>query len=207
MRPQDICCCPVLMDMGEAVYASTIELHFKYEPEKTKARADEFIAVFKRMLEMGADPNKTDNRLQPVWSMVLYDGYECHHTWTHMVSNEEYNAFLADITKRLMNLMIAHGANIYRDYISYPKDDPRYTGLYSYALQHQIFINNLVFNRKLTYGLPPEAEYYANRKWVDLMKPYYEKDNPYYGAVVSEERKQFFRKLEQLRDEEEKDIL
>ena len=38
------------------------------------------------------------------------------------------------------------------------------------------------------------------------MRPYYEKDNPYYGAVVSKEREQFFKKLEQLRDEEEKDI-
>lgn len=36
------------------------------------------------------------------------------------------------------------------------------------------------------------------------MRPYYEKDNPYYGAVVSEERKQFFQELERLRDEEEK---
>lgn len=207
LGPWEICCCPVLMDMGEAVYASATELDFKYKPEETKSRVNEFIAVFQHMLELGADPNKTDNKLQPVWMLVLHDGYECHHTGNHKVSNEEYNAFLADITKRLMNMMIAHGANIYREYIAYPKDDPRYTNEYSCTLRSQIVINNLVFNRELTYGLPEEAWYLAERKWIDLMKPYYKKDNPYYGAEVSEERKQFFRQLEQLRDEEEKDII
>lgn len=206
LGPWEICCCPVLMDMGNAVYASATELYFKYEPEETKARAEEFIAVFQRMLELGADPNKTDNRLHPVWTMVLHDGYECHHTGNHTVSNEEYNAFLADITKRLMDMMIAHGANIYRSYISYPKDDPRYANEYSGVLRYQIVINNLVFNRELTYGLPKEARFLAERKWINLMRPYYEKDNPYYGAVVSEERRQFFQKLEQMREKEEKDI-
>lgn len=206
LRIQEISCWPVLMDMAQAVYMNATELYFKYDPEETKNKADEFIAVFQRMLELGADPNMTDNRLYPVWSYVLGDGYEGHHTGRHETNNEEYNAFLADITKRLMDLMIAHGANIYREYITYPMDDPRYTDWYSIVLQSQILINNLVFNRELTYGLPEKAQYCAKRKWIDLMRPYYEKDNPYYGAVVSEERKQFFQELERLRDEEEKNI-
>lgn len=203
LRPQEIGCWPVLMYMARAVYVNATELSFKYAPEKTKAKANEFMAVFERMLEMGADPNKTDNRLQSVWSMVLHDGYECHHTGRHEVNNKAYNAFLADVTRRLMDMMIAHGANIYRYFSSYPREDPRYADSYFINLQGQILINNLVFNRDLTYGLPENARYRAKRKWIDLMRPYYEKDNPYYGATVSEERKQFFKKLDQLRNEEE----
>lgn len=205
LRPQEIACWPVLTDMVRAVYANSTELYYKYHPEETKNKSDEAICVLERMLKLGADPNKTDNMLQPVWNHVLGE-YESHHTSYHNANNEEYNAFLADITKRLMDLMIAHGANIYREYTTYPKDDPRYTDWYSIVLQSQIHINNLVFNRELTYGLPEKAQHRAQRKWIDLMRPYYEKDNPYYGAVVSEERKQFFQELERLRDEEEKNI-
>lgn len=203
LRPQEIGCWPVLTNMVYAVYVNSTELYFKYHPEETKSKSDEAVAVFERMLELGADPNKTDNKLQPVWSHVLSE-YESHHTGSHNIVNEEYNAFLADVTKRLMDLMISHGANIYRYYISYPVDDPRYTNWYSLVLQSQILTNNLVFNRELSYRLPEKAQYLAERKWIDLMKPYYAKDNPYYGAVVSEERKQFFQKLEQLKNEEEK---
>lgn len=106
--------------------------------------------------------------------------------------------------------MIAHGANIYRCCISFPKDDPRYARAYPYNLRTQVLINNLVFNRELSYRISEISEKYQipteSSKWIDFMKPYYTKDNPYYGEVVSEERKQFFQKLEQLRDEEEKDI-
>lgn len=63
-----------------------------------------------------------------------------------------------------------------------------------------------VFNRDLSYGLSEEGQFLTERKWIDVMRPYYEKDNPYYGAVVSEERKLFFQKLEQMKNEEEKDI-
>ncbi len=200
LRPQEIGCWPVLMYMARAVYVNATKLSFKYHPEETTDKANEFIAVFQRMLEMGADPNQTDNRLQSVWLMVLHDGYECHYT----DDNEAYNAFLADVTKKLMDMMIAHGANIYRRYTSYPLEDPRYADSYFVNLQGQILINNLVFNRELTYGLSENAGYRAERKWIHLMRPYYEKDNPYYGTVVSKERKQFFKKLEQLREEEEK---
>lgn len=206
LRPQEISCLPILADMAYAVYGNATRLNFKYDPKETKSKADEFIAAFARMLELGADPNKTDNRIQPVWSYVLSDGYGGNYISSDDENKDNYNAFLADITTRLMDMMISHGANIYRYYISYPKEDERYTRLYPYDLQAQIFLNNLVFNRELSYGISEEGSFLAKRKWVDLMKPYYAKDNPYYGATVSEERKRFFQELEQLKNEEEKDI-
>lgn len=205
LRPQEIACLPVLADMVRAVYGNATPLYFKYEPEEAKSKADEFIAVFNRMLEMGADPNKTDNRIQPVWWYVL-NGYDEHYL--HNDENKDnYNAFLADVMQKMMDLMIYHGANIYRCYISFPEDDLRYTHLYPYTLRRQILTNNLVFNRELSYGISEECQYLNKSKWIDLMKPYYEKDNPYYGTIVSEERKHFFQKLQELKnEEEEKDI-
>lgn len=125
LNPNEIACWPVLMDMARAVYSNSTELYFKYHPEETKGKSDDAIAVFERMLDLGADPNKTDNRLRPVWTHVLNE-YECAHTGNHAVCNEEYNIFLKDVTKRLMDMMVAHGADIYCRCISFPKNDPRY---------------------------------------------------------------------------------
>ncbi len=203
LRFDQILAWPVLTYMVNAVYINATLLDFKYGPEDTKNKVDEFISVLARMLDMGADPNKIDNRLCPIWYSVL-----CRYDEQYKRDNDEYNAFLTDISKMMMDLMISHGANIYRSYTSLPKDDWRYTDLFSFhVLQRQVLINNLVFNRELSYRISEECQNFTERKWIDWMKPYYEKDNPYYGAVVSDERKQFFQKLEQLRDEEEKAIL
>ena len=56
LRPQEIGCWPVLMYMARAVYVNATKHSFEYYLEEAKDRANEFIAVFQRMLEMGAKP-------------------------------------------------------------------------------------------------------------------------------------------------------
>ena len=113
--------------------------------------------------------------------------YMFYNTGNHTVCNKEYNDFLR-CYKKLMDMIIAHGANIYRNCISFPKDDPGYAREYYYILRHQILMNNLIFNRELSYGIAEISEKSqipaGNRDyidfmklWIDFMKPYYEKDN------------------------------
>lgn len=189
LRPQEIACFPVLMDMVNAVYRQATALDYKYALEETRNRTNEFIAVFARMLELGADPNKMDNRLRPVWTVVLSEGYKD-------TGDADYQVFMADVIRQLMDLLIAHGANIYQSTGPFPKDDSRYTHLYPILFRNQILTENLIFNRELTHGLSAQDEHMTQQPWIELMRPYYAKDNPYYGAVVSQERKAFFKQLE-----------
>ncbi|WRS28487.1 ankyrin repeat domain-containing protein [Oscillospiraceae bacterium MB08-C2-2] len=184
LRPQEIVCFPVLMDMVRAVYSQATLHSYKYSPEETRSKTKKFIELFAYMLQLGADPNKMDNRLRPVWTVAICEGYKNS-------DEAEYQIFLADVTTQLMDLMITHGANIYRFSGSFPKEDLRYTHLYPFVLRTQILVNNLVFNRELTHGFSAEDEVNTDRPWIEFMKPYYAKDNPYYGAIVSEERKAF----------------
>lgn len=108
LGPQGIACLPVLMYMVYAVKGTVTPLCFKYGPEETKTKADEFIAVFERMLDLGADPNKTNNHITAVWVCVVYELYgyhyrkDCKEPW-----EEAYNAFITDISHRMMDMMLS----------------------------------------------------------------------------------------------------
>lgn len=202
LRPQEIACYPVLMDMVYAVCTNMAPLHFHYQPEDAKAKANEFVAVFKRMLDLGANPNKTNNRICPVWLCVVHEVYgqhykkDCIERW-----EEDYNVFVTDISNQMMNIMFAHGLDIYSP-IPFPKKDLRYELLYPHHHYSQILRNNLIFNRELSYGFENcPYTYNFEAVWIEFLRSYYVKDNPYYGAVVSEERKQFFQRLKQIMDE------
>lgn len=160
-----------------------------------------FVAVFNRMLDLGANPNKTNNRIVPVWLCVAHEVYarnyrkDCKESW-----EEDYNTFVTDIANQMMDMMLVHGLDIYSP-IPFPKDDLRYEILYSHHRYSQILRNNLIFNRELSYGFE-KCPYTYNFEaiWIAFLRSYYAKDNPYYGAAVSEERKQFFQELKQIID-------
>jgi len=206
LKPQEIACYPVLMDMVYAVCTNMTPLHFHYNSEDAKNKANEFSAVFERMLDLGADPNKTNNRITPVWLCVVHEVYAHHYKGNCKESwEEDYNAFVTGIANRMMDMMLAHGLDIYSP-IPFPKDDLRYERLYPFHHYSQILRNNLIFNRELSYGSEQYPYAYDSEPlWVHFLRPYYATDNPYYGEVVSEERKQFFQKLKEIMDMIEKE--
>lgn len=187
LLPYQTACYPVLMDMVYAVYHQTAWIDYNHSPEETKKRTNQFIEVFEHMLELGADPNKLNNRVIPVWKTPLLE----YSNKVNIPSNTpDYQKFLEHTTRRLMDLMIAHGANIYE--YPFPKDDPRYDSLYQHYCMWQTILRNLTLNRDLMYGLSAEYEVYTKQAWIELMRPYYAQNNPYYGVEVSLERKKFF---------------
>lgn len=52
LKPQEIACYPALMDMVYAVCMNMSPLYFHYSREDTKTKANEFLAVFNRMLDL-----------------------------------------------------------------------------------------------------------------------------------------------------------
>lgn len=196
LSPREICCMPVLGDMAHAVYYQATPLDYKYDRKGTEKRTKEFMDVFARMLDLGADPDKMDNRLHSAWRLAIHDGFVCQ---LESGNPDDYNGFLSDITKQILDLVISHGADIYHYCPSFPKDGRDTFYPFEFVRDNQILINNMMFYRELTYGISDKHKFLAEGSravLLELMRPYYAKDNPYYGAVVSEERKAFFEQFE-----------
>lgn len=163
-------------------------------------RSETYLKLLRRLLELGADPNKKTSKSH-------YYGGAGRNAW--MAALDEYDYYVkipfdyaTDLGKRknqryrelldtVCRLTADYGVNIY-DYNTEVR-----------RLNTDQIVSNLVFNRELFYGLD-ETNELLQIKWIPLeasLRSYYEKDNPYYGADVSEERMTLFQELAHLEKE------
>ena len=177
LGPTECYRCPVLKDMVSAVYRS---IQAGHGDEHTR---DLMELVF-RMLDTGADADQTDNREATAWDSVLF-GYRASQDSLGGTGRKEY---IKSVTEELLDGLVAHGADIY------------HVGELRISRDHRKFVRNMTYNLDLCEGVPEEERTSWEKRWretAELVRPYYMKDNPYYGAEVSTERRDFYERLGQ----------
>lgn len=172
--------------------------------ERSKARTRQYFQLLCRLLDMGMDPNQKMNKglyyyagpPRNAWVAAL-DEYEhwAVKSWSSYSREREeiQNQQLRGLTKAILDVLLAHGVDIY-DFTFHPQEDVT------------CVLRNLALNRDIREGIRVGREYelkycpqWFELKWSpmeSILRPYYAKDNPYYGAEVSGDRKLFFEQLE-----------
>lgn len=183
---------PILYDAIGQVYLGCSSANW-YE------RSETYLSLVSRLLKMGADPNKADSLGFLPWNWVLFE-YSSYiyatdtSAYNYEITMHKNNRYL-ELTSRLLEEIMIYGADIFNIPPIFFK-----TG---YETMRGI-IFNLIYNHNIMDGLTFRNEQLENEacyKWnmiEPVLRPYYAKNNPYYGAKISQERKQFFQKLEQL---------
>lgn len=173
--------------------------------EESKERTEQYFQLLCRLLDMGMDINReitysSLGRPKKAWRAALeqYDyfaltSYSTYHPEGDKAKNEQLQNWL----HRILDVLAAHGASIYDFYV---EDD---SSIYNNDIDR--IIRNMVFNRDMHHdiriGTEHELKYcpqWFELKWrpiEPILRPYYEKENPYYGVEVSLERREFFERL------------
>ena len=194
------------MDLRAPIlYDAIVQVYLGWSSSTWYERSEKYLALVSRLLELGADPNKKDSHGESSWNWVLnqYDGFvsetDDKSRYDYELMTEKNNRYL-ELASRLFEKITAYGADIYNMpncfFLSGMK-----------TMRGAIF--NLIRNRDIMEGLTFDGELFEARaryKWnliEPVLRPYYAKDNPYYGAEISGERKQLFEKLDDMMCNEE----
>ena len=173
--------------------------------EKSKVRTEGYFQLLCRLLDLGMDVNQELTCSLPTvypkkaWRTTLdyyqqssLSAFSSHSEDTQREAQQQLQAW----TARILEVLAAHGADIYDYHIreeSSPLDDI------------DRIIRNLIFNRELREGIRKLTEWEQQNmpQWFEvkwrpmeaILRPYYAKDNPYYGVEVTPERRMFFERF------------
>uniref|UniRef100_UPI00405778DA ankyrin repeat domain-containing protein n=1 Tax=Agathobacter sp. TaxID=2021311 RepID=UPI00405778DA len=169
-----------------------------------RERTEQYFELLCRLADMGIDFNRKmiipDGIMENknAWRYTLYQYWEYVNSGygSYGLEEKQENQYLLEWTKRILEVLFSHGANIYDFDISV---DAKHR---NYDMVNNI-IRNMTFNRKIYEHIKfdePECPGWKGFEimWLPLegiLRPYYAKDNPYYGAKVSAERKAFFERM------------
>lgn len=167
-------------------------------------RNEKYFRLVSRLLELGADPNKINSHGSSSWYWVL----EQYAYFIHAREKDDYNYEIQtrknsrylELASRLLETLAAYGADVFFIPDYFFECDAK-----GYWSDRRQVIYNLISNREITDGFAGRYEYEVSEKdayfkWnliEPVLRPYYIKDNPYYGGEAAEEKKEFFQKLEQ----------
>lgn len=153
--------CPVLFDAIMGLFS------------RWKNRREEHMQLILRLLELGANPNKQDNRNSDSWDLAI-NTYCEKIVQTRDIAEKD---LCTDMAKELFDLLIKYNVDILN--IDRIENDLNDYETYS------LILLNLIMNRDNLYGVKPEQVEHWNKYWVPIipiLKPYYEKNNPYYKS-------------------------
>lgn len=168
-------------------------------------RNEKYLRLVSRLLELGADPNKINSDGSSSWYWVLKEyayfiSAPKEGSYNYEIKMEKNKRYL-ELASRLLEKLAAYGADVF----FIPSYFFEYDLEKDYWSDRRQVIYNLICNRDITYGFAghyerEEFEKDAYYKWnliEPVLRPYYKKDNPYYGGEAVEEKKEFFREMEQ----------
>ncbi len=167
------------------------------------ARNDKYLALVSRLLELGANPNKTDSSDKSAWYWVL----EQYRSFIYAREKGDYdyeiqtekNSRYLELATRLFKQLAAYGADVFFIPAWFFEKDAE--GSWSDERQA---LYNLICNRPITDGFAghfqlEKFEKDAYYKWnliEPILRPYYQQDNPYYGGTARKEKETFFHQFE-----------
>lgn len=123
--------CPLLFDAIMALLADW------------KNRKEEQLGLISRLLEAGADPNKTDNRGSTSWDFAI-------NHYCDIITGMDDVTDIQNVEKELLDSLFKYDADILN--IDRVNEDLKVFANYSLVL------NNLILNRDDLYGFSPERE-------------------------------------------------
>lgn len=123
--------CPLLFDAIMALLADW------------KNRKEEQLGLISRLLEAGADPNKTDNRGSTSWDFAI-------NHYCDIITRVDDVTDIQNVEKELLDILFKYDADILN--IDRVNEDLKVFTNYSLVL------NNLILNRDDLYGVSPERE-------------------------------------------------
>lgn len=151
--------CPVLFDAIRGMFSRWENCREKY------------LQLISQILELGADPNKQDNRGCNSWDIVL-------STYSEKIEDVKDNTnkdLFVMMTKKLLDILIQFNIDILN--IERIKKDLKQFET------HSLLLENLILNRDDLYGVKPDMVESWNKNImpiIELVKPYYENNSPYY---------------------------
>lgn len=152
--------CPLLFDAIMALLADW------------KNRKEEKLGLISRLLEAGADPNKTDNRGSTSWDFAI-------NHYCDIITRVDDVTDIQKVEKELLDILFKYDADILN--IDRINEDLKVFTNYSLVL------NSLILNRDDLYGVSPERERQWKKRWlriIPILKPYYMKNNPNYPFLL-----------------------
>lgn len=155
--------CPVLFD-------AIMRLFSRWEDDRQG-----YMQLIARLLELGADPNQSDNRGFTSWDMAI--AACCEHVNTIKGDREAFTS----MTKELLDTLLKYGAEI----LDMDRIEQRLTGFESYSL----FLKSLILNCDVLQGFNEEQARQWNKRWSfiePVIRPYYAKNNPAYQDDAKE---------------------
>lgn len=165
---------PVLSQTIVKFYSILKGIHRKYDGEK-------HIEFLSSLLSLGADPNLNDNCETTAWMHTIFSAREllCRE-------DDENREKISKLTTSILEMLIENGADIY--YIGEEKMNELY----------RKFIQNVIFNQDICQGVEDNEKEQWKKSWgsmESIVRPFYMKNNPYYGESVSVETQDFFEHL------------
>lgn len=156
--------CPVLIDAIMGLFSTW------------KSHREDYLQLISNLLELGADPNKQDNRGCASWDWVLSMYSEEINRITDVTSRDMFVKMTKKLLEKLLefNVEILNLEQIKKDLILFEN--------------HSLLLENLILNRNCLYGVKPDMVEFWNKYLTpiyELAKPYYVKNNPHYGTPVT----------------------
>ena len=151
--------CPVLFDAIIRLFA------------RWKDYSKEHLQLISQLLELGADPNKQDNRGSNSWDFAI----NTYSNKTIFIRDDEDMISIKAVVKELFDILIKYNVDILN--IDRIRKDLKPFETYS------LFLHNIILNRDNFFGVKPEQIEHWNRRYIPIitmLKPYYAKNNPYY---------------------------
>lgn len=170
--------CPVLFDAITRVFFEMRISH--YSGFNTG-----YIELLLQLFKLGADPNKRDNRGWNSWTRMV----NSFIADLHDIKDQSNRDILIEITNKLLSLLIEYGVNIYE-----------FEDELGWFVEYSLLVKNLMLNKDIFWGVAEEEKKRWAEYWIpamEILKPYYSKNNPYYGGSVTKDNKIFFKKLAQ----------
>ena len=159
--------CPVLFDAIIRLFA------------RWKDYSKEHLQLISQLLELGADPNKQDNRGSNSWDFAI----NTYSNKTIFISDDEDKVSIKAVAKELFDILIKYNVDILN--IDRIRNDLKPFETYS------LFLHNIILNRDNFFGVKPEQIEHWNRRYIPIitmLKPYYAKNNPYYEDDCGKEK-------------------
>lgn len=151
--------CPVLFDAINGLF-------YRWEEHK-----EEYLQLISQLLQLGANPNKQDNRGSDSWDFSL----NTYGTIINRIKDITNKDLFMEMTREVLDILIKYNTDILN--LNRIKKDLKQ--FQSYALM----LENLILNRGNLYGVGPEQVENWNENCmpiIKLVKPYYVQNNPYY---------------------------
>ena len=151
--------CPVLIDAIKGLF-------FMWEEKR-----EDYMQLIWRLLELGANPNKTDNRGNNSWDVAV----NMYGDFIKTIKETKNQKIFTEMTKELLDVLMKYNIDIL--------NLDRITKDLSLFKSYSLFLQNLILNRDGLFGCDEKEIENWNERWsliASVIKPYYEKNNPYY---------------------------